>query len=136
MAMLNRLGLPRVKIWQEKLLTSQVARLVQLLLTCRCLFLADTVRRRARLTRAYLTRATVQLLFVVIFAHAVVRRIWGCYRGVCYGGALLESGAWWRVEFDACVRNQLRQRVKERDELSINVLGLLGMVMIAWAFIF
>ena len=51
------------------------------------------------------------------------------------GGYFSESGAWCRVGFDEDVRNRLRQKVEARDDLSINVLELLGMVVTAWAFI-
>ena len=50
------------------------------------------------------------------------------------GAYCIETGKWWRVEFDESVQTRLRS-VEERDEISINVLELLGMVVTAWAFV-
>ncbi|CAB1109801.1 unnamed protein product [Ectocarpus sp. CCAP 1310/34] len=49
------------------------------------------------------------------------------------GGYCLETGWWWRIDFSADVRARLRNRVCKRDDLSMNVFELLGMVMTAWA---
>ena len=52
------------------------------------------------------------------------------------GGFCLETGAWWRYDFDPEVRARFRVRkVRHRDELSINLLELLGMMITAWAFL-
>lgn len=53
--------------------------------------------------------------------------------GDSMGGYCLESGKWWRIDFAEDVRARLRTKVKARDDLSINVFELLGMVMTAWA---
>ena len=45
------------------------------------------------------------------------------------------SGAWWRFEFDDDVRARLRATVRDWNDLSINVLELLGMVVTAWIFV-
>lgn len=50
------------------------------------------------------------------------------------GGYCLESGAWWRIDFSADVQQRLRDRVVGFNDLSINVLELLGMVVTAWAY--
>ena len=41
------------------------------------------------------------------------------------------SGVWWRYEFDDDVRARLRATVRNWNDLSINVLELLGMVVTA-----
>ena len=59
--------------------------------------------------------------------------------GRCHGGYFLGpepgSGVWWRFEFDDDVRARLRATVGDWNDLSINVLELLGMVVTAWIFI-
>ena len=49
------------------------------------------------------------------------------------GGFCLESGRWWRIDFMKDIRARLRKRVCSRDDLSVNVCELLGMVVTAWA---
>ena len=49
------------------------------------------------------------------------------------GGYCLETGQWWRVDYEEDVRVRLRTRVESRDDLSVNVFELLGMVLTAWA---
>ena len=49
-------------------------------------------------------------------------------RGFC-----LESGWWWRIDFTEDIRTRLHKRVCSRDDLSMNVFELLGMVVTAWA---
>ena len=53
--------------------------------------------------------------------------------GDSMGGYCLESGLWWRIDFDEDVRARRRTKVNSRDDLSMNVFELLGMVMTAWA---
>ena len=53
--------------------------------------------------------------------------------GDAMGGYCLESGQWWRIDFSDDIRSRLRQRVGHRDDLSMNVFELLGMVITAWA---
>ena len=50
------------------------------------------------------------------------------------GGYLLESGCWWRYDFDENLRARVRPKVFGRDDLSINLLELLAMTVTAWAF--
>ena len=45
------------------------------------------------------------------------------------------SGVWWRFEFDDDVRARLRATVRDWNDLSINVLELLGMVVTALIFV-
>ena len=54
--------------------------------------------------------------------------------GDAMGGFCLETGLWWRINFDEDTQNRLRSHVQGRDDLSINVLELLAMVVTAWAF--
>ena len=49
------------------------------------------------------------------------------------GGFCLESGWWWRIDFTKDIQTRLRKRVCSRDDLSMNVFELLGMVITAWA---
>ena len=51
-----------------------------------------------------------------------------------WGGYCLESGCWWRYDFDENVRARVRPKVFGRDDLSINFLELLAMTVTAWAF--
>lgn len=51
--------------------------------------------------------------------------------GDAMGGYCLETGRWWRINFTEDIRARLRKRVCQRDDLSMNVFELLGMV--AWA---
>ena len=46
----------------------------------------------------------------------------------------LESGCWWRYDFDENVRARVRPKVFGRDDLSISLLELLAMTATAWAF--
>ena len=45
------------------------------------------------------------------------------------------SGVWWFSEFDDYVRGRLRATARDWNDLSINVLELLGMVLTAWIFV-
>ena len=53
--------------------------------------------------------------------------------GDAMGGYCLETGWWWRIDFPEDIRARLRKRVGQRDDLSMNVFELLGMVVTAWA---
>ena len=53
--------------------------------------------------------------------------------GDAVGGFCVETGPWWRIDFPPDARSRLRQRVCARDDLSMNVFELLGMVLTAWA---
>ena len=46
-----------------------------------------------------------------------------------------EPGVWWRFECDDDARARLRATVRDWNDLSINVLELLGMVVTAWSFV-
>ena len=62
------------------------------------------------------------------------RTLWSDASGDAMGGYCLESGQYWRMDFSDDVRQRLRRKAVSRDDLSINVLELLGMVVTAWAF--
>ena len=47
----------------------------------------------------------------------------------------LESGTRWRIDFTEDIRARMRKRACSRDDLSVNVFQLLGMVVTAWALI-
>ena len=72
---------------------------------------------------------TPQFVFATACSHAVER----CEREAM-GGYCLESGCWWRYDFDDNVRSRVRPKVFGRDDLSINLLELLAMTVTAWAF--
>ena len=55
--------------------------------------------------------------------------------GDIFWGHELGSGVWWRFEFDDDVRARLRATVRDGNDLSINVLELLGMVVTALKFV-
>ena len=65
--------------------------------------------------------------------------LWSDASGDAMGGYFLGpergSGVWWRFEFGDDVRARLRATVKDWNDLSINVLELLGMVVTAWIFV-
>lgn len=47
----------------------------------------------------------------------------------------METGACRKMDLDYGLRTRLRQRVCDKDDLSIHVLQLLGMIVTAWAII-
>ena len=51
------------------------------------------------------------------------------------GGYCLETGAWWRFDLDQNAKPWLSEHVKAHNDLSINVLELLGMALTAWALV-
>ena len=61
--------------------------------------------------------------------------LWSDASGDALGRYCLESGLWWRLDLDANVRARLRSCNSHRDDLSINLLELLGMVITAWVFV-
>ena len=73
------------------------------------------------------------------FPQTPTYTLWSDASGDAMGGWFLEAGAssgvWWRYEFDVDVRSRVREKVNRRDDLSINVLELLGMVVGAWVFL-
>ena len=77
-------------------------------------------------------RLSAPLLSLYLQPH--VRTLWSDASGEAMGGCCLESGCWWRYDFDDNVRSRVRPRVFGRDDLSINLLELLAMTVTAWAF--
>ena len=65
--------------------------------------------------------------------------LWSDASGDAMGGYFLGTvpGAdvWWRVEYKAGIRARLREKVSGWNDLSINVLELLGMAVTAWIFV-
>ena len=47
----------------------------------------------------------------------------------------METGAWWRFDLHWNAKSRLSEHVQGHDDLSINVLELLGMVIQAWALV-
>ena len=77
-------------------------------------------------------RLSAPLLSLYLQPH--VRTLWSDASGEAMGGCCLESGCWWRYDFDDNVRSRVRPKVFGRDDLSINLLELLAMTVTAWAF--
>ena len=63
-----------------------------------------------------------------------VRKLWSDASGDATGGYCLESGCWWRYDFDENVRACVRPKVFGGDDVSIILLELLAMTVTAWAF--
>lgn len=73
------------------------------------------------------------------FSQPPACTLWSDASGDAMGGWFLRTGdsegVWWRFDFSVEVRARFRTRVCGRDDLSINVLELLGMVVGAWVFL-
>lgn len=67
------------------------------------------------------------------FLQAPSRTLVSDASGDGMGRFCLESGQWWRIDFTDDIRARLRNRVFYRDDLSMNVFEVLGMVVTAWA---
>ena len=72
-------------------------------------------------------------LFCCFFLQPPSRILISDASGNGKGGFYPESGWWWRIDFTAGIRTRLHKRVCSRDDLSMNVFELLGMVITAWA---
>ena len=128
------MGLPPIKIRQGKLLPSRVSRRGRLQLTPE--FHADVEFWRLMFEGAVGSPlGTLQAPLYSFCSQSYSRTLRSDASGNAMGGYCLESGAWWRVDFDEDVRNRLREKVEARDDLSIIFLESLGMVVTAWAFI-
>lgn len=63
------------------------------------------------------------------------------YIGRHIGGVISRTGppyrtwVWWRFDSSGEVRARFREKLSERDDLSINVLELMAMAVGAWIFI-
>ena len=131
--MLNQLGLPPIKIWQQKPLPPSVSQRERLQLTPD--FNAHVEFWRLLLEGALGSPVcTLHAPLYSFCSQSYPRTQWSGASGYAMRGYCLESGAWWRVDFDEGVRNRLRQKVEARDDRSINVLELFGIVLTAWAF--
>ena len=131
--MLNRLALPPIKIWQKKILPSRVSQHGRLQPTPE--FHADVELWRLMFEGALgPPLGTLQAPLYSFCSQSCSPALWSNASGNAMGGYCSESGAW-RVDFDEDMRNRLHQEVEARDDLSINVLELLGMVVTAWVFI-
>ena len=132
--MLNQLGLSASKPWRDNLKMRRPSRRTTLMLTPE--FHSDVTFWRLLVGGALQNRmGALHAPLYSFFLQPPVRTLWSDASGDAMGGYCLESGAWWRMDFDEGVRRRLRQRVCGRDDLSINVLELLGMVVTAWAFV-
>ena len=75
----------------------------------------------------------------MLYNHHLIASVHSRIRARCsqtpMGGCCSESVAWLRVDCDEDVRSELRQTVKAKDGLSINVLEFMGTVATTWAFV-
>ena len=55
--------------------------------------------------------------------------------GTAVGEYCLETGAWWRFDLDRNAKYRLSEHVQGHNDLSTNVLELLGIVITAWALV-
>ena len=118
---LNQLGLPPVKRWQEKLgggsLRSRRAGRLALGpefhadVGCWRLMMSDEIAR--------------------LGSHLSSRTLVSDASGKAVGGYCLETGAWWRFDLDGNAKSRLSEHVKGQNDFSINVLELLGMAITA-----
>ena len=137
--MLNQLGLPPSQRWQHKWRSKVAAsRGVQ-----------ASARRRGgiwlgpefhadvefwRLIVAWGMRSsagTLEAPLYSLYPQRPLCTLWSDASGDALGRYCLESGLWWRLDLDANVRARLRSCKKYRDDLSMNLLELLGMVITA-----
>lgn len=79
-------------------------------------------------------RGRLEMPLYSFYLQPHCRTLWSDASGDAMGGYCLETGKYWRMDFPTDVRQRLRQHVLGRDDLSINLLELLGMVVTAWAF--
>ena len=55
--------------------------------------------------------------------------------GTAVSGYCLETGEWWRFDLERNAKARLSEHVQRHDDLSVNVLELLGMVITTWALV-
>ena len=123
--MLNQLGLPPVKRWQEKLGGGSLRS-----------------RRAGRLALGPEFHADVGFWRLMMSdeiarlgSHLSSRTLVSDASGTAVGGHCLETGTWWRLDLNRNAKSRLSEHVKRHNDLSINVLELLGMVVTAWALV-
>ena len=132
--MLNQLGLSSGSPWKDNLEMRRARKRKPLKLTPE--FHSDVAFWRLLVEGVLQHRGgTLHAPLYSFFLQPPSRTLWSDASGDAMGGYCLESGTWWRMDFDEGVRTRLRQKVRGRDDLSINVLELLGMVVTAWAFV-
>ena len=141
--MLNQLGLPPYQRWQDKcqskLAASRGARASaggrgRIWLGPE--FHADVEFWRLIVTWGMRSSAgTLEATLYSLYPQRPSHTLWSGASGDALGRYCLESGLWWRLDLDANVRARLRSCNKHQDDLSINLLELLGMVITAWVFV-
>lgn len=141
--MLNQLGLPPSQRWQDKwqgkLATSRGARESaggRGPIWLGPEFHADVEFWRLIVAWGMRSPAgTLEAPLYSLYPQRPSYTLWSDASGDALGGYCLESGLWWRLDLNANVRARLRSCKKHRDDLSINLLELLGMVITAWVFV-
>ena len=136
---INQLGMSPVRPWDERLEVSGLGKGRCKLRACVRLgpeFHDDISFWRMVVQRALgpegRGRLSAPLLSLYLQPH--VRTLWSDASEDVMEGYCLESGCWWRYDFDENVRARVRPKVFGRDDLSINLLELLAMTVTAWAF--
>ena len=136
---INQLGISPVRPWDEQFGVSGAGKGRRKLRACVHLgpeFHDDISFWRMVVQRALRPegggRLSAPLLSLCLQPH--VRTLWSDASGDAMGGYCLESGCWWRYDYDENVRSRVRPKVFGRDDLSINLLELLAMTVTAWAF--
>ena len=138
--MLNNLGLPPVRAWgaqchvpQTRTASSRRIRLgpeFHVDVSFWRLLVTEGLGSPAGRLSAPLYRSYMQPLAYTLWSDASSDSMGGYYLGSESG-----FGVWWCFDFDKDVRTRLRATVRGWDDLSINVLELLGMVVTAWTFV-
>ena len=133
---LNQLGLPPVKRWQEKLGGSSPRSRRGGRLALGPEFHADVGFWRLMMSEEF-ARLGCHLSSPLhtFFLRRRLRTLVSNASGTAVGGYCLETGAWWRFDLDRNAKSRLSEHVHGHDDLSINVLELLGMVVTAWALV-
>ena len=131
--MLNMLGLPPVKRWQEKFGGGGQRSRRPGRLPLGPEFHADIGFWKLMVSEELALPLSSPLYTRFLQRHS--RTLVSDASGPAVGGYCLETGAWWRFDVDQDAKSRLSQRVKDHNDLSINVLELLGMVITAWMFV-
>ena len=134
--MLNQLGLPPVKRWQEKLGGSSPRSRRGGRLALGPEFHAD-VRFWRLMTSEEFARLGSHLSspLHMFFLQRRSCTLVSDASGTAVGGYCLETGAWWRFDLDRNAKYRLSEHVQGHNDLSTNVLELLGIVITAWALV-
>ena len=134
--MLHQLGLPPVKRWQEKLSGSSPRSRRTGRLALGPEFHADVGFWRLTMSEEFVRLGShLSSPLHTFFLQRRSRTLVSDASGTAVGGHCLETGTWWRLDLNRNAKSRLSEHVKRHNDLSINVLELLGMVVTAWALV-